>query len=178
LNDTAIGIEMVNLGDQPFTEDQIDSVSNLCRDLMLKFKIKPRNVVSHADIAPGRKFDPSGYFDWKRFYKHLEVFSGLFESKLKPEEQRDILLDSTSGKEKSDEILSLQKNLSDYGYKISQTGMFENETRFVVEAFNRHFSPEIFVKEVVKNEKIIQRPDNQKWYKISQERLDFLLANK
>ena len=178
MNDTSIGIEMVNLGDRPFTEDQIDSVSNLCKDLMVKFKVGPRSLVAHADIAPGRKFDPSGYFDWKRFYKNVGVFGGLFDSKLNPEDQKEILLDSSSGNEKSAEISSLQKNLSDYGFKIDQTGKFENETRYVVEAFNRHFSPEIFVKEIIKDEKIVQRPENQKWYKISQERLDYLLTYK
>jgi N-acetyl-anhydromuramyl-L-alanine amidase AmpD len=56
LNDTSIGIEMVNLGDRPFTQAQTEAVAALSKDLMLKYNVKPRNVVGHADIAPGIDF--------------------------------------------------------------------------------------------------------------------------
>jgi N-acetyl-anhydromuramyl-L-alanine amidase AmpD len=31
-------------------------------------------------------------------------------------------------------------------YKSLQSGNYDDETRWVVEAFNRHYSPEVFVK--------------------------------
>ena len=74
-------------------------------------------------------------------------------------------------------IKALQKKLADYGYKFEQTGKYDRETRLVVEAFNRHFSPEVFVKETVKDGKIVQVESNQKWYALSEERLSYLMAH-
>ena len=55
---------------------------------------------------------------------------------------------------------------------IANTAFF---LKNVVEAFNRHFAPEIFVKEKIEDEKIVQNKENQRWYGISEERLNFLL---
>jgi N-acetylmuramoyl-L-alanine amidase len=88
-----------------------------------RYNVKPNNIVGHADIAPGRKFDPSGYFDWKRFNSKIGIFNGLFNSKLSPEDQKKVLMDWSVGK--AQEIGSLQKKLADYGYKIEQTGKYD-----------------------------------------------------
>ena len=69
INDTSIGIEIVNLGDKPFLDPQLDGVAELSKEIIKKYKIKNKNIVAHGDIAFNRKYDPSAYFDWKLFYK-------------------------------------------------------------------------------------------------------------
>lgn len=65
LNAHTIGIEIDNPGDCPFSQAQMDAVTALCRWILSRHNIKPRNVIGHADLAPGRKPDPGWFFDWK-----------------------------------------------------------------------------------------------------------------
>ncbi len=109
-----------------------------------RYGIKAQNIVGHADIAPDRKSDPSGYFDWKKFYAFLGIYDGLFESALTDVQQREVLLHS--GSTDTERIIKLQQDLAAFGYKVIQTGVYDLQTQLVVEAFNRHFSPEIFMK--------------------------------
>jgi len=78
-------------------------------------------------------------------------------------------------------ILARSKHSSLFGRRVND----EEEkydwlqvTRNVVEAFNRHFCPEIFIKEAVKNGKVVQVESNQKWFALSHERLDYLSSHK
>ncbi|OYW12180.1 MAG: N-acetylmuramoyl-L-alanine amidase [Acidiphilium sp. 37-67-22] len=68
LNDRSIGIEIVNPGHEwgyvPFPPRQIDGLIGLCRDIIARHEIPPRNVVGHSDIAPDRKQDPGELFPW------------------------------------------------------------------------------------------------------------------
>lgn len=69
INQRSIGIEIVNPGHEfgyrPFTPVQMKSVTLLCRDILSRHPIPPRNVVAHSDVAPTRKEDPGELFDWK-----------------------------------------------------------------------------------------------------------------
>lgn len=68
INSHSIGIEIQNPGHEfgyvPFPQDQIDAVKELCRDIMQRWDIKPKNVLGHSDVAPGRKIDPGELFPW------------------------------------------------------------------------------------------------------------------
>ncbi len=68
LNDRSIGIEIVNPGHEwgyvPFPPRQIDRLIGLCRDIIARHEVPPRNVVGHSDIAPDRKQDPGELFPW------------------------------------------------------------------------------------------------------------------
>ncbi|ANH82810.1 N-acetylmuramyl-L-alanine amidase [Niabella ginsenosidivorans] len=66
MNSCSLGIEIDNNGNEPFTEPQIQSLLKLLTYLKNKFGIPQANFIGHADIAPGRKDDPSSYFPWKR----------------------------------------------------------------------------------------------------------------
>ncbi len=66
LNSASIGIELDNDGRSPFTEAQIASLIVLLRDLSERLRIPPQQVIAHADLAPGRKQDPSRFFPWQR----------------------------------------------------------------------------------------------------------------
>ena len=68
-NDFSVGIEMLGDARTPFTDAQYAAVAGLVRALWRRFKLCERaQVVGHADIAPGRKWDPGPMWDWARFW--------------------------------------------------------------------------------------------------------------
>ncbi len=68
LNDTSIGIEIVNPGHEwgyrAFPARQIAAVVALSQGLLARWPIPAGNVVAHSDIAPDRKQDPGELFPW------------------------------------------------------------------------------------------------------------------
>ncbi|GHU38972.1 N-acetylmuramoyl-L-alanine amidase [Betaproteobacteria bacterium] len=66
INSSSIGIELDNNGIEPFAEAQIGALLVLLSDVMSRHNIPGANVVSHADVSPGRKVDPSALFPWRR----------------------------------------------------------------------------------------------------------------
>jgi len=73
-NDYAIGIEMIGDEQQPFTADQYCATARLCHTLMQRYPaISQDRIIGHADIAPGRKWDPGKQWDWQRFQQSLRV---------------------------------------------------------------------------------------------------------
>jgi N-acetylmuramoyl-L-alanine amidase len=69
INHRSIGIEIVNPGHEfgyrKFPRLQMESVAQLCTDILSRHAISPRNIIGHSDIAPGRKEDPGELFDWQ-----------------------------------------------------------------------------------------------------------------
>lgn len=65
INSSSIGIEVDNNGSEPFTEAQINSLLELLGRLKRAYNIPVANFIGHADVAPGRKVDPSRSFPWK-----------------------------------------------------------------------------------------------------------------
>jgi N-acetylmuramoyl-L-alanine amidase len=75
LNDTALGIEIVNLASEPtpgqfifpdFEQSQIDAVRELASNILMRYPdITPKNVMGHADVAYLRKSDPGPKFPWQ-----------------------------------------------------------------------------------------------------------------
>lgn len=66
INSSSIGIELDNNGRDSFPEVQIHSLLVLLDTLSKRYQIPSANYLGHADIAPGRKNDPSAFFPWKR----------------------------------------------------------------------------------------------------------------
>lgn len=66
LNSSSIGIELDNNGREPFSVEQIDALLRLLADLKSRYKIPTENFLGHADVAPGRKVDPSAWFPWRQ----------------------------------------------------------------------------------------------------------------
>lgn len=66
INSNSIGIEIDNNGFEPFTDAQISSVIELLGRLKRAYNIPATNFVGHADVAPGRKVDPSRHFPWQK----------------------------------------------------------------------------------------------------------------
>ena len=70
INSASIGIELDNDGFEPFDDAQIDALLLLLADVLQRNNIPGENVVGHADVAPGRKADPSAWFPWRRLAEH------------------------------------------------------------------------------------------------------------
>ncbi|OIQ83900.1 1,6-anhydro-N-acetylmuramyl-L-alanine amidase AmpD [mine drainage metagenome] len=73
-NDFSIGIELEGCDERPFEDVQYQVLAQLIRALKRRYAIK--EVVGHADIAPGRKTDPGPHFDWTRLAASSSVDSG------------------------------------------------------------------------------------------------------
>ena len=69
VNAFSIGIELVNKnnGKDPYPQAQLESLAWLVNDIASRYKIPAARVVSHYDIAPGRKTDPKK-FPWGKFW--------------------------------------------------------------------------------------------------------------
>jgi len=66
LNSSSIGIEIDNNGSEPFSEPQLNSLLVVLDKLKKAFSIPAKHFIGHADIAPGRKVDPSRFFPWQK----------------------------------------------------------------------------------------------------------------
>ncbi len=66
INSHSIGIELANCGDHPFAARQMDALEVLLAAIMGRWAIPPQRVIAHSDMAPTRKGDPGGRFDWQR----------------------------------------------------------------------------------------------------------------
>ena len=65
VNSVSIGIELSNNGKTAYSEEQINSLIKLSKDIIERYKIKPNMVVGHLEVAPGRKIDPYTNFPWE-----------------------------------------------------------------------------------------------------------------
>jgi AmpD protein len=66
-NDYSIGIELEGCEDIVFENIQYIKLSEIINELLVRYKhLSSTRIVSHSDIAPGRKSDPGPLFDWKR----------------------------------------------------------------------------------------------------------------
>ena len=66
VNSRSIGIELQNTGSEPFAEPQMAALEALLSDLLGRHALPPQAVIGHSDMAPDRKGDPGGRFDWQR----------------------------------------------------------------------------------------------------------------
>lgn len=131
LNSASIGIEIVNGGHDfglpPYPDQQIVSVIALCRDIIGRHGIAAHRILAHSDVAPTRKQDPGEHFPWSRLAASgigLWVPPGDDPSPLDPEA-----------------TLAVQHELARVGYALPQTGLWDEDTRRVVVAFQRRYRP-------------------------------------
>ncbi len=142
LNDSSIGIEIVNNGfiknildDKiwyPFNEQQISAIIILAKDIIKRYNIKPYNILAHSDISPLRKYDPGKLFPWESLAK---IGIGAWPDQI-------LIKKYLAGRSlyTPANILDIQKNLNKYGYdKIPQSGELDEETRKTISAFQLHF---------------------------------------
>jgi N-acetylmuramoyl-L-alanine amidase len=88
LNQNSIGIEITNPGHEhgykKFTKKQIFSLLKLTKFLIKKYKIGPKNILGHSDIAVQRKKDPGEKFPWEYLSKNeIGIWHTLNKQELK-----------------------------------------------------------------------------------------------
>jgi N-acetylmuramoyl-L-alanine amidase len=139
VNPVSIGIEVVNPGHEwgyrAFPEAQMKALGTLSADIVGRYHIQPRDVVAHSDIAPQRKEDPGELFNWTWLSRQGV---GLWPGKRgKGTEKSRTLKEGDAG----EAVLKMQLSLAEYGYEVPQNSTFDEGTRKVVVAFQRHFNP-------------------------------------
>lgn len=142
LNDTSIGIEIVNAGLQedslgnqhwaPFNESQITALIPLVLDIMHRHNIPSENVIGHSDIAPLRKIDPGRVFPWQRLAQH-----GIGAW---PDSATVARFLAGRNANEPTSVLRIQKALKFYGYSgIPLSGELDKQTQKTLQAFQLHF---------------------------------------
>ena len=155
LNDTSIGIEIVNAGVQPqyiealknsdldyrpyehyveFDELQIKKVGQLVQDIATRYDISPKNIIGHSDLAPARKIDPGAKFPWQRLYKEYGVGAWYDEFDKQFFMNQDDFAAAT--------IPEIKQAFRDYGYQINNSDEWDKASRNVIYAFQLHFRPQ------------------------------------
>lgn len=140
LNDSSIGIEIVNPGHEfgyvQFPDAQMEAVLQISKHIIERYNIEARNVVGHSDIAPLRKQDPGELFNWKWLAKNGV---GLWPNINTIWRSREQLIEPGTD---STDVARVQKMLADYGYHIRVDGHYGEKTEQIIKAFKRHFVPE------------------------------------
>jgi N-acetylmuramoyl-L-alanine amidase len=138
INSRSIGIEIVNpgheLGYRDFPDAQIDAVIELCRDIIKRRHIPRERVLAHSDVAPARKKDPGEKFPW---VKLAAAGVGFWVDPAPITEGRTL-----SANDHGAPVEDLQKQLIKFGYGLEVSRLYDDATRLVVTAFQRHFRPE------------------------------------
>ena len=133
LNETSIGIELVNKGHkiyyEKFTNKQINNLINLSSFLKKKYKIKKSNFLGHSDIAPLRKQDPGENFPWFKLSKYnLGIWYPKINKKTKFIEKRKMRN-------------LFFKNLHKIGYRYFNKTKTSKKDYLVVRVFQSKFLP-------------------------------------
>ena len=141
LNQNSIGIEITNPGHdfnyKKFSKKQISSLLKLSKFLIKKYKINPKNILGHSDVALDRKKDPGEKFPWKYFSKKK---IGLWHTIKKQE-----LIQNRTIKTTKMEKEFFFNNLFKIGYskKIQQNRSKVNYFKSITKTFQRRFRQEL-----------------------------------
>ncbi|MDP2355291.1 MAG: N-acetylmuramoyl-L-alanine amidase [Beijerinckiaceae bacterium] len=136
INSCSIGIEIVNLGHEAglpeFPQAQVAAVTALCKSAMGRHGIAPWRVLAHSDVAPGRKVDPGERFPWDALAREGV---GLWTPEAPSAPGGRVYLEGDEGQP----VRALQAMFALFGYGAQITGVFDAQTKAVVEAFQRHW---------------------------------------
>ena len=141
INRYSIGIEISNPGHQhrykKFNQKQINSILKLTKFLMSKFKLNPKNILGHSDVAPTRKKDPGEKFPWKLFAKkRIGIWHSLSMKKLKQSRLKLV---------EAKEEIKFFKNLTKIGYVINNSENLKKKffLKLLIKSFQRRFRQEL-----------------------------------
>ncbi|MFC5871560.1 N-acetylmuramoyl-L-alanine amidase [Chryseobacterium arachidis] len=151
LNDTSIGIEIVNMGYTadasgkktfaPFDEAQVKKVAALVKDIVTRYQIPATNILAHSDIAPTRKQDPGPLFPWKKLYDEYQI--GMWYDEATKQSFYDLAsVDFQTKYNDSVFIFNVQTQLQKFGYGLDLSGKWDDMTKKTIEAFQYHFRPQ------------------------------------
>ena len=153
MNSWSIGIENVNDAVTPFPLEQTVANIYLHEMLVTEHGISPKNLISHADWAPGRKIDPSPYYDWRALatasekYEDIEHNFGVYPTQVTLKSDPEIIVsyDKTGSKE---DIGHMQTQLAELGYSCLKAdgenlGVYDVQTQAAAFSFTIRFMNEI-----------------------------------
>ncbi|WP_326982562.1 N-acetylmuramoyl-L-alanine amidase [Chryseobacterium sp. MYb264] len=152
LNDTSIGIEIVNAGYTSdatgkkvfatFDDAQVKKVAALAKDIITRYQIPATNVLAHSDIAPTRKQDPGPMFPWKKLYDEYQI--GMWYDQAAKQNYYDLATSTDFQTKYIDPtfIYSVQTQLQKFGYGLDLSGKWDDATKKTIEAFQYHFRPQ------------------------------------
>lgn len=109
-----------------FTPEQINNVTELCKDIIKRHDIAPNFILGHSDIAPGRKVDPGPLFPWQHLAR-----DGVGIWPQQPQEKTTEL----------PKLKKVQQMLQDFGYDVKPSGKLDHKTKKAIKAFQMHFRP-------------------------------------
>lgn len=139
LNDTSIGVELVNRGHQwcyqEFPPAQIAACIALVQILMQRHGIPAHNILAHSDIAPDRKEDPGEKFPWRELARHGIGLWRDFKSLL------DAPIATPTGEPPADHA-TVRVLLRQIGYECPPGSDYDPALRRRLLAFQRHWYPE------------------------------------
>ncbi len=151
LNDSSIGIEIVNPGHQwgyrPFPPIQIEAVRGLCLEILGRHRIPASRVLGHSDIAPDRKQDPGELFPWEAFARDgIGIWPpGGADLGVADLGVEDLGVEDLGGADAFTDRASLapaRRALRRIGYAIDEDGDMDEKLASVLRAFQRHWRPE------------------------------------
>lgn len=141
LNKTSIGIEIVNPGWVdgpkgrqwfPYPDAQMDVLLPLIADIVQRHGIAPENVLGHSDVAPQRKQDPGALFPWKRL-----ADAGLVA-------WPDLRVARAAARGYAGHVPGaawFQRKLAAVGYVVPRDGVWNDESRNVLIAYQTRYRP-------------------------------------
>ena len=141
LNKSSIGIEISNPGHnfnyKNFSKKQTQSIKDLSKFLIRKYKIDKKNILGHSDIAPDRKKDPGEKFPWKYLAKFkIGKWHSLSKKTLLKNRGKN-----TSPIDKNNFFLNLSK--IGYSFKNSKRIKKDKFLNLIICAFQRRFRQEL-----------------------------------
>ena len=141
LNQNSIGIEVTNPGHEhgykKFTQKQITSLLRLSKFLIKEYKISPKNILGHSDIAVSRKKDPGEKFPWEYLSKNkIGTWHML---------NKQVLLKNRKLKTNKEEVNFFFNNLFKIGYSKKKRRDINKAIylRELAKTFQRRFRQEL-----------------------------------
>ena len=139
INSRSIGIEIVNPGHEfgyrDFPLRQMAAVISLCKSIVARRgPFPPERVLAHSDVAPERKEDPGEKFPW--------ACCTIPASAIGCGRRRSMSRARGSARATTARRCGgCNARCTSYGYGIEESGRYDETTREVVTAFQRHFRP-------------------------------------
>jgi N-acetylmuramoyl-L-alanine amidase len=138
VNSASLGIEIANGGHDyglpAYPDAQINALIPLCKRLIERYDIQPRNIVGHSDIAPERKNDPGEHFPWSGL---AAAGIGLWPGEGNGD--RRVLFEPG---DRDRGVTLLQRALAGVGYAVELDGVMSDRMVATVRAFQRRYRPE------------------------------------
>lgn len=152
LNSRSIGIEVVNQSTctsdeaidhfkdphthcefRDYDPEQIEIFIRLVKGILKRHpSIEPGKILAHSDVSPDRKLDPGPTFPWRALYDH-GIGAWYDEETMK----RYLNHFEVRGLD----VSLIQRALGAYGYDIEATGELDQQSQYVIRAFQMHFRP-------------------------------------